>query len=274
MEVCLNLCLPMLTPTMLRATLNAGSKRAAAKRGKAVTCLQELEREISGFLMQDRTEKARIKAEIYVYNSKQELAFDIIETVCQLLSARAGFIDNSETVPADLEEQYACLDFCSDKMDVEEFLTVKKMFTRKFGSKALKMLIEKQAESQLVKKMEALLSLQPPKTEEIDTVIDEIRRRLSDNGPNGGSGGAPFGGSSGGGIPKPNVRIPELPKVPGAPPKMIDLSDLGTVETKPEPVKNGEPASSKSSPAAPAPGPSSTPPVNEDLLARLNRLKK
>jgi hypothetical protein len=268
MSFFLSLFSSRLDTAKFKATLNSAGKRAQVQRNKALRDATDAQREILELFVAGREEKARIRAETMLHLQKMEISYDIVETLCSLLSTRASYLASLRQLPEDLHEHVAALLFAAPRVDIPELFDVAEQL-RKHFRKDKRFPTDtppnlKDGESPppppaLVLRLTFLMSTAPPSAEEVDQHLANIRALLPAGAAAGTSGGPsrPGGGGGGGG----GVRIPELPKVGkplGAAPKAPVLDELISSPAAAEPATTMAP----------------TPVGDEDLLARLNRLKK
>lgn len=120
-------------PTECKAGLLASAKRAQMGRNKVLVQQKKLENEIAEFLQQGRDEKARIKAESLVHLQKMETAYDIVETLTDLIQTRIQYISESKGCPPDLVTPIASVIYGAKRLMIPEFKTALRQFNAKFG---------------------------------------------------------------------------------------------------------------------------------------------
>lgn len=120
-------------PNDCKAALMACAKRAQMARNKVLVQQRKLEKEISEVLAQGKDEKARIKAESLLRLQKQETAYDIVETLTDLIQTRIQYISDSSECPADLVTPLASIIYASKRLQIPEFKTALRQFNAKYG---------------------------------------------------------------------------------------------------------------------------------------------
>ena len=214
--------------------------------------VRETEREIAQYLSSSREDKAKIKAEQLIMYQRLETVYDLLESVCDLLSTRVQYLDQSMKVPTDLVPQLASLFYAEYRCELPEVADVRKQISRKFR------VPEEIPESAVIDKFVSLLAVDPPSVEEISGCLADVADRMQIPVVTGG-GSAPSGGGGGkGGGDLPSefngLVLPKVPKgitspAPTPPPAVFHAAD------------------------SPAPPPL-LPPTDDPLADRLNRLKK
>lgn len=117
-----------------KAALLASGKRSQMGRNKVIVQQKKIETEIAACLSQGREEKARIKAENLIHLQKQETAYDILETLMELIQTRIAYISESRSCPPDLEMPIATVIYASRRLQIPEFKTAQKQFAAKYGA--------------------------------------------------------------------------------------------------------------------------------------------
>lgn len=117
-----------------KASLLASAKRSQMGRNKVMVQQKKIETEIADCLSQGREEKARIKAESLIHLQKLETAYDILETLMELVQTRMQYINESKKCPPDLEVPIATIIYASKRLMIPEFKNALKQFAAKFGA--------------------------------------------------------------------------------------------------------------------------------------------
>lgn len=104
--------------------------------GHVLRCAQEIHhvrKQVVGYLEKGQWEKARLKCEHVLLLQAEHDAFDVLESLCDLLMTRTSQIDLETSVPADLRNVIASVLYCRGKMDVPELQEVQRQFRLKYG---------------------------------------------------------------------------------------------------------------------------------------------
>ena len=154
----------------------ASAKRAQMGRNKVLVQQKKLENEISELLSQGREEKARIKAESLVHLQKMETAYDILETLTELIQTRMQYISESSECPPDLVTPIASVIYASKRLQIPEFKTALRQFNAKYGVSFTNSHADNES-GQVTSNLVEVLLITPPKEGEIFDLLVYIAQK-------------------------------------------------------------------------------------------------
>jgi hypothetical protein len=163
-------------PNECKAGLLGSAKRAQMGRNKVLVQQKKLENEIADLLQQGRDEKARIKAESLVLLQKTETAYDIIETLTELVQTRIQYISESKECPVDLITPMASIIYGAKRLQIPEFKTALRQFNAKFGV-GFTQSHEDNDSGQVASNLVDVLFIAPPKEGEIHDLLVYIAEK-------------------------------------------------------------------------------------------------
>ena len=112
----------------LKPNLKMAMTRIQLATNKKVNTIKLQKREIAGYLLEGKEEKARIRVEAIIRDDNAIEAYEILELMCDLLSERIAFISASEDCPAELKQAVHTLIWAATRVDIPELDEVKKQF--------------------------------------------------------------------------------------------------------------------------------------------------
>lgn len=157
-------------PNDCKASLLSSSKRAQLGRNKVLVQQRKTETDIAEYLQQGRDEKARIKAESLIHLQKMETAYDILETLIELLQTRIQHISESSSCPPDLVTPLASVIYATKRLVIPEFKTALRQFKAKFGA-GFTLSHQDNASGQVASNLIDALFISPPKEGEIHDLL-------------------------------------------------------------------------------------------------------
>lgn len=163
-------------PNECKASLMASAKRAQMGRNKVLVQQKKLENEIAELLGQGREEKARIKAESLVHLQKMETAYDILETLTELIQTRMQYISESSECPPDLVTPIASVIYASKRLQIPEFKTALRQFNAKYGVSFTSSHADNDS-GQVASNLVEVLLITPPKEGEIFDLLIYIAQK-------------------------------------------------------------------------------------------------
>lgn len=163
-------------PTDCKAALMASAKRAQMARNKVLVQQRKIEKEIADFLAQGRDEKARIKAETLLHLQKQETAFDILETLTDLIQTRMQYISESSDCPPDLVTPLASIIYASKRLQIPEFKTALRQFNAKYGVSFTSSHADNDS-GQVASNLVEMLTISPPKEGEVYDLLVYVAQK-------------------------------------------------------------------------------------------------
>lgn len=123
-------------------------------------------------LSEGKEQRAKIKAEQIVQSMNTSDALDLVETMCDLLATRMGYLEPLKLPPPDLIVQIQTIVYTANRAPVEELGKVAKAFEVKYGEEWVKMAAFD--EGGLVHPdVVRLLSTSPPGVEKINDILKE-----------------------------------------------------------------------------------------------------
>ena len=159
-----------------KASLLSSAKRAQLGRNKVLVQQKKIEADIAEYLVQGRDEKARIKAESLVHLHKMETAYDILETLIELIQTRIQHISESSACPPDLVTPLASVIYASKRLVIPEFKTALRQFNAKFGV-GFTRLHQDNASGQVASNLVDALFISPPREGEIHDLLVYIAEK-------------------------------------------------------------------------------------------------
>ena len=153
-----------------KAALVASAKRSQLGRNKVLVQQKKIENEIADYLQQGREEKARIKAENLVHMQKMETAYDILETLLELIQTRLQYITESKECPPDLVTPIATVIYGAKRLQVPEFKTALRQLNAKYGVLFTRS-HEDNESGQVATNLVDVLLITPPKEGEIHDLL-------------------------------------------------------------------------------------------------------
>jgi len=154
----------------------ASAKRAQMGRNKVLVQQKKMENEIAELLGQGREEKARIKAESLVHLQKMETAYDILETLTELIQTRMQYISESSECPPDLATPIASVIYASKRLQIPEFKTALRQFNAKYGVSFTSSHADNES-GQVAANLVDVLLISPPKEGEIFDLLMYIAQK-------------------------------------------------------------------------------------------------
>lgn len=154
----------------------ASAKRAQMGRNKVLVQQKKLENEIAELLGQGREEKARIKAESLVHLQKMETAYDILETLTELIQTRMQYISESSECPPDLVTPIASVIYASKRLQIPEFKTALRQLNAKYGVSFSTSHADNDS-GQVASNLVEVLLITPPKEGEIFDLLIYIAQK-------------------------------------------------------------------------------------------------
>lgn len=259
-------------PVVCKASLLSSAKRAQLGRNKVLVQQKKAENEIAEYLQKGREEKARIKAESLVHLQKMETAYDILETLTELLQTRLQYISESKECPPDLVTPIASCIYAAKRLQIPEFKTALRQLNAKFGVSFTRS-HEDNESGQVATNLVEVLLITPPKEGEIYDVLTFIAEkhniewappRRPETIHERNMDAEPLRGSNAIAVVTPVAPAPVPPSVAAPTVNLDSLPSVPSTAVDPAKAADEAPAGNMS-------------PVNdpqyEDLMARLKRLK-
>ncbi|KAJ1851069.1 Vacuolar protein sorting-associated protein ist1 [Coemansia sp. RSA 2703] len=130
-------------------------------------------REIATLLETGKERSAYIRVENIIREDFNVEALEMVELYCELLTARAGLIEQSRTVDPGISEAVWSIVYASSRAEVRELTILRDMLTSKYGTEAVKSAMDN-AEGQVDPKLVRKLSPQAPSAELVKLYLKEI----------------------------------------------------------------------------------------------------
>ena len=269
-------------PNDIKAALLASAKRAQLGRNKVLVQQKKIEKEIAEYLQQGRNEKARIKAESLVHMQKMETAYDILETLLELIQTRLQYITESKECPPDLVTPVASVIYASKRLQIPEFKTALRQLNAKYGVGFTHSHADNES-GQVASNLVDVLLITPVKEGEIHDLlvyiaethnIDWIPPRRPETMGERNMDANPLLGSSAVAIAAPVVAaIDTTPSVASVPPAPAPEVKKQADPEIPKPAETLAPPPTDSLDLPPAPLSPADDPQYDQLLERLRKLK-
>ncbi|KAJ1722743.1 Vacuolar protein sorting-associated protein ist1 [Coemansia erecta] len=130
-------------------------------------------REIATLLETGKERSAYIRVENIIREDFNVEALEMVELYCELLTARAGLIEQSRTVDPGISEAVWSIIYASSRAEVRELTILRDMLTSKYGTEAVKSAMDN-TEGQVDPKLVRKLSPQAPSAELVKLYLKEI----------------------------------------------------------------------------------------------------
>lgn len=198
----------------LKVHLKMSVTRLRNLQQKKTAVAKAQRRELAGLLANGKDQSARIRVENIIREDISVELLEILELYCELLTARIGLLETRECDPG-LEEAVKSLIYSAHRSEVKELMTLRQMFTIKYGKKFESDALEN-VDDKVNAKVVAKLSIQPPPQDLVTRYLKEIARTYhvewhsgdtdSDDSEDDTNNGPPSGGLA--------EREGELPNTP------------------------------------------------------------
>lgn len=162
---------PQLKMAVHRLQINSNQKVAQIKNQK---------RDIAKMLGEKphpKEEKARIRAEALIREDHTVEAYEILQLNCELLAERIKLLASEKTCPPDMVSVVSTVLWASTRVDVPEFLQIRKQFRSKYGKE-----FERNAMNNveiLNERVYSKLSIQPPSALLVQTYLEKIAEEFN-----------------------------------------------------------------------------------------------
>ncbi|KAJ2727052.1 Vacuolar protein sorting-associated protein ist1 [Coemansia sp. Benny D115] len=193
-------------------------------------------REIATLLESGKERSAYIRVENIIREDFNVEALEMVELYCELLTARAGLIEQSRTADPGISEAIWSIVYASTRAEVRELTLLREMLTLKYGAESVKSAMDN-AEGQVDPKLVRKLSPNAPSQELVKLYLKEISAvyrvnwRPADEKSDDEGGGSPSGGvkerAAGASVLSPPPALPS------------DLAELELLEEDAEAQEEG-----------------------------------
>ncbi|KAL0480190.1 vacuolar protein-sorting protein IST1 [Acrasis kona] len=119
--------------SLMKAQLKMSIIRIQQLKNKKTNLIKLSRRQVAELLVQEKDESARIKVENIIRDDYQIEALEILELFCDLLQTRLQLIAECHECPHDMKEAVTTIIYAAPRVEVPEFMNVRKQFSLKFG---------------------------------------------------------------------------------------------------------------------------------------------
>lgn len=117
----------------LKSQLKMAVQRLSMHRNKKSNQISIDSKGIAILLQQGKDESARIRCEAVLHEKNLASALEMLQLMCELMSARVALITAAKTCPSDLEEAAASLIYCASRVEIPELKVIAQQLGAKFG---------------------------------------------------------------------------------------------------------------------------------------------
>jgi vacuolar protein sorting-associated protein IST1 len=117
----------------MKSQLKMAMIRISQLKNKKTNLIKLQRRQVAELLVQEKDESARIKVENIIRDDYQIEALEILELFCDMLQTRLQLLAESHECPHDMKEAVTTIIYAAPRVEVPEFLNVRKLFSIKFG---------------------------------------------------------------------------------------------------------------------------------------------
>ncbi|KAJ2847384.1 Vacuolar protein sorting-associated protein ist1, partial [Coemansia erecta] len=165
--------MPSFSLSKFKVELKLSVNRLRLLQAKKNSLNAKARREIATLLEAGKERSAYIRVESIIREDFNIEALEMVELYCELLSARAGLIDQSRTVDPDISDAVWAIIYASTRAEVRELILLRDMLTSKFGADVVKSAIDN-AENQVDPKLVRKLSPKAPSQDLVVMYLKEI----------------------------------------------------------------------------------------------------
>lgn len=158
----------------LKVHLKMSVTRLRNMQQKKTALAKANRRDLAGLLSQGKDASARIRVENIIREDINVELLEILELYCELLLARIGLLESRECDPG-LEEPIKSLMYSAHRSEVKELVTLRQMFTHKYGKQFEADALDN-VDEKVNAKVIAKLSVQPPPQDLVTRYLKEIAR--------------------------------------------------------------------------------------------------
>ncbi|KAJ2636407.1 Vacuolar protein sorting-associated protein ist1 [Coemansia sp. RSA 1286] len=208
--------MPSFSLSKFKVELKLSVNRLRLLQAKKSSLNAKARREIATLLEAGKERSAYIRVEGIIREDFNIEALEMVELYCELLTARAGLIDQSRTVDPDIGDAVWAIIYASTRAEVRELILLRDMLTSKFGAEVVKSAIDN-AENQVDPKLVRKLCPKAPSQELVVMYLKEIASvyRVGWRPAGEKNDGHDGDGTPGGGIKEPAKSAAELAAPPG-----------------------------------------------------------
>ncbi|PHJ24572.1 regulator of vps4 activity in the mvb pathway protein [Cystoisospora suis] len=116
-----------------KASLKMAMSRARMNQNKLQNSIRVQRAEIAVLLSEGKEERARLKAEHLLRESRMERAMDILQTLCELIVTRMNYLSSEKFCPSDLLSPVHSVLYCEPRLNIDELKVVRKQLAMKYG---------------------------------------------------------------------------------------------------------------------------------------------
>ncbi|KAK5158497.1 Vacuolar protein sorting-associated protein ist1 [Recurvomyces mirabilis] len=157
----------------IKVQLKLSVSRLRMVQQKDTALAKQQRRAMAQLLEQGKEESARIRVENIIRSDMNTELLEILELYCELLTARAGLLEQKECDPG-LEEAVKSIIFAAPKVEgVKELGTVRALLVEKYGKEFVLEAVENR-DGKVAARVADRLKVEPPRRELVDAYLETI----------------------------------------------------------------------------------------------------
>lgn len=157
----------------IKVQLKLSVSRLRMVQQKDTALAKQARRTMAQLLEQGKEESARIRVENIIRSDMNTELLEILELYCELLSARAGLLEQKECDPG-LEEAVKSIIYAAPKIEgVKELTLVRGLLAEKYG-KEFTLEAQENREGKVPKRVTDRLKVEPPPKELVEAYLSTI----------------------------------------------------------------------------------------------------
>lgn len=160
----------------IKPQLKMAVHRLQIASNKKISQIKNQKRDIAKLLAETpapKEEKARIRAEALIREDSTVEAYEILQLNCELFAERMKLVSSEKKCPPDLVTVASTLIWASERVDIEEFVQIRKQLRSKYG-KAFEAAALQNEGSVVNERVYAKLSIEPPPALLVQTYLERI----------------------------------------------------------------------------------------------------
>lgn len=168
----------------IKVQLKLSVSRLRMVQQKDTALAKQQRRAMAQLLEQGKEESARIRVENIIRSDMNTELLEILELYCELLTARAGLLEQKECDPG-LEEAVKSIMFAAPKVEgVKELSIVRQLLAEKYGKDFTLQALEN-SDGKVAKRVADRLKVEPPPKELVDAYLSTIAEAYGVDWPKG-----------------------------------------------------------------------------------------